>query len=52
LAGLPGHLAALGVNVLDIVYERFGASLHVDEVEVQLQLETRPPSAAVKRWRV
>jgi len=28
-------------NVLDVVHERTSASLHVDEVEVQLQVETR-----------
>ncbi|MGW0802482.1 threonine ammonia-lyase [Nonomuraea sp. NPDC002799] len=43
LAGLLAGLAALRVNVLDIVHERFGSRLHVDEVEVQLQLETRGP---------
>ncbi|TMR96171.1 threonine ammonia-lyase [Nonomuraea basaltis] len=43
LAGLLADLAALRVNVLDIVHERFGSRLHVDEVEVQLQLETRGP---------
>ncbi|MFG1708027.1 threonine ammonia-lyase [Nonomuraea sp. M3C6] len=43
LAGLLADLAALRVNVLDIVHERFGSRLHVDEVEVQLQLESRGP---------
>lgn len=43
LAGLLGELAAQRVNVLDIVHERFGSRLHVDEVEVLLQLETRGP---------
>jgi threonine dehydratase len=43
LAGLLADLAALRVNVLDIVHERFGSRLHVDEVEVHLQLETRGP---------
>ncbi|WP_235031041.1 threonine ammonia-lyase [Nonomuraea solani] len=43
LAKLLADLAALRVNVLDIVHERFGSSLRVDEVEVLLQLETRGP---------
>ncbi|MFI6319778.1 threonine ammonia-lyase [Nonomuraea sp. NPDC050556] len=43
LAGLLAALAALRVNVLDIVHERLATRLHVDEVEVQLQLETRGP---------
>lgn len=43
LAALLGRLAELGVNVLDVVHERVGARLHLDEVEVLLQLETRGP---------
>ncbi|GAA3605469.1 threonine ammonia-lyase [Nonomuraea rosea] len=43
LAKLLADLGALRVNVLDIVHERFGSSLRVDEVEVLLQLETRGP---------
>ncbi|MEV1174439.1 pyridoxal-phosphate dependent enzyme [Nonomuraea sp. NPDC049784] len=42
-AWLLADLAALRVNVLDIVHERFGSRLDADEVEVQLQLETRGP---------
>ncbi len=44
----PGELVALlavladtGVNVLDVEHLRTGPKLHVDEVEVALQLETR-----------
>ena len=45
---LPGGLAALlvgladaGANVLDVVHQRTGRALHLHEVEVELQLETR-----------
>ena len=45
---LPGGLAQLltdvssvGGNVLEVVHERISPSLHLDEVEVHLQLETR-----------
>ncbi len=45
---LPGGLAQLltevgsaGGNVLEVAHERISPTLHVDEVEVQLQLETR-----------
>lgn len=45
---LPGGLARLlaeigdaGANVLEVVHERLSPALHLDEVEVQLQLETR-----------
>jgi len=43
LARLLAELAAADANVLDVVHERTGAQLHVDEVEVALQLETRGP---------
>lgn len=43
LAELLGELAQQGVNVLDVVHERTAARLHVNEVEVFLQLETRGP---------
>ena len=33
-----------GANVLDVVHERVTPGLHLDEVEVQLQLETRGPA--------
>jgi threonine dehydratase len=45
---VPGGLATLltevsgaGGNVLEVVHERISPSLHLDEVEVHLQLETR-----------
>lgn len=51
LAGLLHTLAEAGANVLEVVHERTGASLHVDEVEVALQVETRGPdhSAEVRQ---
>ena len=41
LAQLLAVLAATGANVLDVEHSRTGRDLHVDEVEVALQLETR-----------
>lgn len=41
LAGLLGVLADSGANVLDVEHQRTGKTLHLDEVEVELQLETR-----------
>ncbi len=41
LARLLNELASVEANVLDVVHERTSASLHLDEVEVQLQVETR-----------
>jgi threonine dehydratase len=41
LAALLGLLAESGANVLDVEHLRTGARLHLDEVEVALQLETR-----------
>ncbi len=41
LAQLLHELAEVSANVLDVVHERTSASLHLDEVEVQLQVETR-----------
>jgi threonine dehydratase len=41
LARLLNELAEASANVLDVVHERTSASLHLDEVEVQLQVETR-----------
>ncbi len=43
LARLLGVLAGTGSNVLDIEHQRTGPKLHLDEVEVALQLETRGP---------
>ncbi|WP_283135469.1 threonine ammonia-lyase [Rhizohabitans arisaemae] len=44
LATLLRELAALGANVLDVVHERMAARLHLDEVEVLLQVETKGPT--------
>ncbi len=41
LARLLGVLASAGANVLDVEHQRTGRTLHLDEVEVELQLETR-----------
>jgi threonine dehydratase len=41
LARLLGVLASTGGNVLDVEHSRTGRGLHVDEVLVALQLETR-----------
>ncbi|MPZ61716.1 MAG: threonine ammonia-lyase [Propionibacteriales bacterium] len=41
LAQLLVLLADTGANVLDVVHERTSARLHLDEVEVALQVETR-----------
>jgi threonine dehydratase len=41
LARLLGELAESGANVLDVEHQRTGPKLHLDEVEVALQLETR-----------
>jgi threonine dehydratase len=41
LARLLTELADEGVNVLEVVHERTSRSLSVDEVEIQVQLETR-----------
>ena len=43
LAALLTELADLGANVIDVVHARFSPYLRVDEVEVQLQVETRGP---------
>jgi threonine dehydratase len=43
LATLLSEVASLGANVIEVVHERCTSSLHVDEVEVQLQVETRGP---------
>jgi threonine dehydratase len=41
LAHLLGELAEVQANVLEVAHERISPSLHLDEVEVQVQLETR-----------
>jgi threonine dehydratase len=46
LARLLTEIAGAEGNVLDVVHSRISASLHLDEVEVELQVETRGPEAA------
>jgi threonine dehydratase len=46
LARLLVELAEQGANVLEVVHERTSRFLSVDEVEVQVQLETRGPDHA------
>ncbi len=41
LARLLGELAEAGANVLDVVHQRTSTHLHLDEVEVQVSVETR-----------
>jgi len=41
LARVLGVLGDSGANVLDVEHSRTGRSLHVDEVEIAVQLETR-----------
>ena len=41
LAQLLGDISAVGANVLEVVHERISPTLHLHEVEVHLQLETR-----------
>ena len=41
LARLLAELAELDANVLDVVHERTSAHLHLNEVEVAMQVETR-----------
>ncbi len=43
LAQMLGVLGAAGANVLDIEHSRTGPGLHLDEVGVELLLETRGP---------
>jgi threonine dehydratase len=44
LARLLADLADIGANVLNVEHHRTGPKLHLDEVEVSLQLETRGPA--------
>ena len=46
LAQLLGEVSACAANVLEVMHERISPSLHLDEVEVHLQLETRGPQHA------
>jgi threonine dehydratase len=48
LARLLAELADVQANVLDVVHQRTSALLHIDEVEVALQVETRGEPHAEK----
>jgi threonine dehydratase len=48
LANLLAEVSGAGANVLEVVHERISPSLHLDEVEVHLQLETRGEQHAEK----
>lgn len=48
LAQLLAEVGAAGANVLEVVHERISPALHLDEVEVHLQLETRGTPHAEK----
>jgi threonine dehydratase len=53
LAQLLTEVSAAGANVLEVAHERISPSLHLDEVEVHLQLETRgEPHAVLLRDRL
>ena len=48
------ELADAGANVIEVVHERISPTLHLDEVEVPVQLETRGPQhsdTVVRRLR-
>ncbi len=48
LAQLLTEVSAVGGNVLEVMHERISPALHLDEVEVHLQLETRGEPHAEK----
>lgn len=48
LARLLTELGEAGANILEVVHERISPSLHLDEVEVRLQMETRGEPHAQK----
>lgn len=52
LAKLLETLATTGANVLDVVHRRTNAELTLDEVDVQVQLETRGPAHVQEVLRV
>ena len=53
LARLLGEVSDVGANVLEVFHERTSPSLHLDEVDVHLQLETRgEPHAALVTARL
>ncbi|QIK74223.1 threonine ammonia-lyase [Nocardioides piscis] len=41
LAGLLAQVGSAGANVLEVAHERISPTLHLNEVEVRIQLETR-----------
>ena len=41
LAGLLAEISEAGANVLEVAHERISSTLHLNEVEVRIQLETR-----------
>jgi threonine dehydratase len=48
LAKLLTELGEAGANILEVIHERISPSLHLDEVEVRLQMETRGEPHAQK----
>ena len=48
LARLIGELAEADANILDVIHQRTSSHLHMGEVEVALQVETRGPQHAEK----
>jgi threonine dehydratase len=48
LARLLGVLGEAAANVLDVEHQRTSSTLHLDEVEVLLQLETRGPEHSAR----
>ncbi len=48
LARLLGEVGETGANVLEVVHERISPALHLDEVDVNLKLETRGEPHAAK----
>ena len=48
LARLLADLAQAQANVLDVVHQRTSSHLHIGEVEVALQVETRGPEHAAQ----
>ncbi|WP_066584895.1 threonine ammonia-lyase [Cellulomonas timonensis] len=48
LAGLLGELAATGGNVMHVSHVRTGTGLAIDEVEIEVQVETKGPEHCVQ----
>lgn len=46
LASLLGEVGEAGANVLEVAHERISPTLHLNEVEVRIQLETRSEAHA------